>query len=221
MNDTDLLIARLATGARPVTPLASPGRRTLRWVMVMAPLVAAMVLLHGPRPHLAQVMAQPAAALEWAGSVLTAVLAAFAAFQVSVPGRSPSWAWLPAPAAVLWLGGVGLGCASDAARMGVAAFAWEADVSECARAIVLASLPIALAMLWLVRYAASVRPTPTAALALLSAAALSSAAVGLIHAGETAWMVMVWHVGAVAVMSAAGIVFGRSVLAALSKLQLR
>ncbi|GAB6196002.1 NrsF family protein [Lysobacter xanthus] len=221
MNDTDRLIERLAEGARPVHPLQSPLRRTAQWAAVMGLLVALIVTLHGPRPGLMHAMMVPGTGLEWLGSVATACLAAFAAFQVSVPGRSPMWAWLPVPGIVLWLGGLVIGCVSDAVHMGSAAFAWQGHVAECGHAIAMSSIPIGLAMLWMTRYAATSRPTPTATLAALSAAALSSAAVSLIHLGETSWMQFVWHVGAVALVALAGLVGGRHVLAALNRIGVR
>jgi hypothetical protein len=192
-----------------VKRLASPLRRTFFWVVMAAIIVVGIVVVHGPRPDWLQALSVPSAAIEWGASVLTGLLAAYAAFQVSVPGRSPSWAWLPLPAALLWLSGIGLGCLVDFRSMGAAAFAFEGGSWECAWAISLTSLPLVLLLLLMVRHAGVVRPGPTALLTALSAAALSAAGVSLIHKGENALMVLLWHAGAVLVLSAGSWLLGR------------
>jgi hypothetical protein len=113
------------------------------------------------------------------------------------------------PAAVLWLGGIGLGCLRDFAQQGAAAFAFEGASWECAGAITLTSVPLGLMLLLMVRHAGVVRPGPTAMLTALSAAALSAAGVSLIHQGENALMVLLWHAGAVLVLSSTSWLFGR------------
>jgi len=209
MTDTRSLIDQLAARAKPVKPLSSPMRRTVWWALMALAIVAGITVSYGARPGWLQDLAVPSAGIEWVASVLTGLLAAYAAFQVSVPGRSPSWAWLPLPAALLWLAGLGLGCLRDVARLGRDAFAFQGASWECAWAITLTSLPLGMLMLLMVRHAGVVRPAPTAMLTVLSAAALSSAGVSLIHEGETALMLLVWHVGAVALLSALSSVFGR------------
>ena len=54
---------------------------------------------------------------------------------------------------------------------------------------------------------------PTAMLVALSAAALSAAGVSLYHGGETALMVLLWHLGAVVVLSLLCLLFGRPLFA--------
>lgn len=215
MNRTSQLIESLAARAAPVRPLSSPLRRTVGWLAFAAALIAVIVALHGLRAGMDAVLATPSGAIELIASAATGISAAYATFQVSVPGRSRHWAWLPAPFLALWLGGLGLGCLADAARMGGQAFAFESQVRECAFAILLMSLPLALGMLLMVRHAGVVRPRASAWLAMLSAAALASLGVGLIHDGETAWMVVVWHVGAVALLSLGCLALGRPLFASI------
>ena len=75
------------------------------------------------------------------------------------------------------------------------------------------SVPLGLLMQVMVRHAGVVRPAPTAMLVALSAAALSAAGVGLYHGGETALMVLLWHLGAVVVLSLLCLLFGRPLFA--------
>lgn len=206
MIDTQAVIDQLTSRAQPVRRLTSPLRRTLLWALLAAVVIAVLVAHYGLRPGFA---ASAPRAIEWVGSVLTALLAAYAVFQISVPGRSPSWAWLPLPAMGLWLGGLGWGCARELLHSGTAALAFQAASWECAQAITLISLPLGAILLLMVRHAGVVRPAPTAMLAALGAAAMAAAGVSLFHEGESALMVLVWHLGAVTVLSLLCWLFGR------------
>lgn len=209
MNDTDSLIDQLARRAKPVRPLASPLLRTFAWAVAAIALVALVAASMGWRPGLSTQMAQAPKLLEWIASLLTGLLAAYAVFQISVPGRSPSWAWLPALPLAVWLASIGWGCLADFNQMGWAAFAYESHSSECARAITAVSIPLGITLLVMVRHAGAVKPAPTAMLATLSAAAMASAGVSLVHEGETSLMVLLWHLGVVALLSLASLAMGR------------
>jgi hypothetical protein len=213
MTDTQQLIERLAGRAQPVTPIGSPLRRTLVWALLAAAVIALVSTSFGVRPHLWKTMTTSGDAIEFIGSVLTGLFAAYAAFQVSVPGRSGSWAWLPLLPLAVWLSGIGVGCAGDFEAMGLAAFDFQTHSGECARAIVVMSLPLGLLMVLMVRHAGVVRPGPTAMLAALSAAALSSAGVSLFHHGETSLMSLFWHGGIVALLSLASLAAGERLFA--------
>jgi len=215
MTDTDRLIERLASQARPVAPIASPLRRTAWWALFAGALVAIASTSWGTHEHALRTLSDPGEAIEWIGSVLTGLCAAYAAFQISVPGRSGSWAWLPVLPLALWLSGIGVGCIEDYATLGIAAFGFQTHSGECARAIVLMSLPLGLAMALMVRHAGVVRPGPTLMLAALSAAALSSAGVSLFHNGETSLMSLLWHGGVVAVLALASLASGEKLFALL------
>jgi hypothetical protein len=209
MTDTNNLIDQLAARAMPVKQLASPLRRTLLWVALATGIVLAFVLKHGARPGWLHTLADPDTAIEWFSSVLTGMLAAYALFQISVPGRSRSWIWLPLPFAILWLAGIGMGCMHDFAQMGRPAFAYNGASSECAWMIMMASVPLGLVLLLMVRHAGVVCPARAAMLAALSTAAFASAGVSLFHHGETALMSLLWHVGAVVLLSGLSWLSGR------------
>ena len=209
MDDTERLIDRLASAAGPVKPLASPLLRTMLWLALASAVMAILIVAFGAHPRFSQVLANPSSTLEWIASLLTGVLAAYSVFQISVPGRSPSWAWLPLPTAMLWLASIGFGCLHDFGLQGRGAFAFEMESWECAGAITMMSLPLGLVMLVMVRHAGVVRPGPAALLMALSAAAMSAAGVSLIHEGENALMVLFWHAGAVLVLSSLSWVMGR------------
>lgn len=209
MNDTDSLIDQLAKRAKPVRPLASPLLRTLAWTVAAAALVAMVAASMGMHPGLSAQMVQAPKLAEWIASLLTGLLAAYAVFQISVPGRSPSWAWLPVLPLAVWLASLGWGCLADFNTMGWTAFAYESHSGECARAITAISIPLGITLLVMVRHAGAVKPAPTAMLAALSAAAMASAGVSLVHQGDTSLMVLLWHVGVVALLSLASLAMGK------------
>lgn len=209
MTETRHLIDQLAARAEPVRPLTSPLRRTLAWSALAAVMIGMIVWVYGVRAGLAADLSRPPVLVEWIASILTGLTAAYAVFQISVPGRSLRWMWLPLPPLLLWLGGLGWGCLHDRARLGADAFLVELVSSECTVAITMTSIPLGLLMLVMVRHAGVVRPAQTAMLVALSAAALSAAGVSLYHGGETALMVLLWHVGAVVVLSLACLLLGR------------
>ena len=214
MTDTAHVIEQLSARAVPVRRMSSPLRRTLVWLAAALLVTVVMVYTQSGGEGLARVLASPDATREWLASLLTGVLASYAVFQVSVPGRDPRWAWLPLPAALLWLASIGWGCMNEVARDGFAALAFHSGPMECLRAISMTSIPLGLVLLLLVRHAGVVRPRPTALLAMLSAAALSSSAVSLIHdGGESSLMVLIWHIGAVAVLSLASLLCARRLFA--------
>ena len=179
------------------------------WLALASAVMAILIVGFGAHPRFSQVLANPSSTLEWIASLLTGVLAAYSVFQISVPGRSPSWAWLPLPTAMLWLASIGFGCLHDFGLQGRGAFAFEMESWECAGAITMMSLPLGLVMLLMVRHAGVVRPGPAALLMALSAAAMSAAGVSLIHEGENALMVLFWHAGAVLVLSSLSWLMGR------------
>jgi hypothetical protein len=213
MTDTDQIIEQLVQRAGPVRRLATPLRRTTTWALLAAVLIAMITTAYGLRPGLLAELSSPPAAMEWIASVLTGLLAAYAVFQISIPGRPLTWMWLPVPTLLLWLAGLGLGCMDDYARMGPEALLFEMTSSDCAVAITATSIPLGLVMLVMVRHAGVTRPAPAAMLAGLSSAALSAAGVTLYHSGESALMVLVWHFGAVIVLSLLALAFGRPLFA--------
>jgi hypothetical protein len=203
MPTTPQLIDRLVAQSGPVIPLGPPLKRALAWMALATAIVAGVVLLHGLRPDLAAQLSRPTVAAEWAASLLTGILAAIATFQISLPDRSPRWLLLPLPALAFWLATLGLGCLADWFRLGPSALALATSWS-CVQAILTTSLPLGLTLLVMVRHAGLVRPGATAFVGGLGVAAFSAAGLSLFHHLDTALMVLVWHIGAVALVAGAG-----------------
>lgn len=205
---TEDLIARLAADAQPVRPLRPPMLRAMLWLAIAVLVIAAVVMAIGMRPDFMEEMGETHYQLEWAGAMLTGILAAIAAFHVSLPDRGRAWALLPLPGLALWLFSIGYGCMTDWVRLGPEGFTFGISFF-CFRSILLISLPLSVALLAMLRLAGPVRPVATIASGMLAASALSACAVDMFHGDEATLMVLLWHGGAVALLVGLGTLFNR------------
>jgi hypothetical protein len=209
---TDDLIAQLADSLTPVRRVAPPWRAALAWLALAVLLVGAAVAWAGFRHDLAVRLMVPEERINLVAAALTGVAAAFAAFQLAMPDRSARWALLPLPFAVLWLSGLGWGCLRDLVQNGWPALSTSFD---CMGFILSFGLPLTAAMLWMARHAAPIRPAPVAALGGLAAAAISSVGLSLVHHLDAAAMVLIWHGGSIAIVTAAAWLWGPSAMRAV------
>jgi hypothetical protein len=206
---TDDLIARLSQDLRPVKPLAPPLWRAAGWIALALVVVAGFVAVSGPRHDLMERLARPHEAAQLIFAVLTGVLAAVAAFELSLPDRSRHWALLPLPAAAAWIGSLGMGCLADVAREGPQALVLGTSWG-CFRFIVMMGVPLTLSLVWMLRHAGPIRPVPVAALGGLAGAALASFGLSLFHHLDAAAMVLAWHGGTTLVVVLGFLAFGRA-----------
>jgi hypothetical protein len=205
---TEDLIARLAQEAKPVRRMASPARLTAGWLLMSAPVLAAVVLMMGPRPHLVALLAQPRFALAEGLAVLTTIVSAYAAFCAGRPDE-PGWKLaLPILAFVAWLGELGRQCFVLSVQTHGAALVLHADWM-CIPVIAVTSLVPAVAIVWLLRRSALFRATEASLCATLAATAAAEAVLPLFHTADTMMMVLVWQMGSVALLTALGALAAR------------
>ncbi|MBN9564428.1 MAG: DUF1109 family protein [Alphaproteobacteria bacterium] len=179
------LIGELAGALRPVRRLPPPWQRAAWWVGLVVLIGLGLVALAGFDIVRHRLGSSPDAWLAVLGSVLTAPLAAFAAFQTSVPGRSPRWALLPLPSALLWMAASGVGCLrSWLVPPPPASLAIEPR--SCLVFIVCVSLPLAVALVLMLRRACPLRPGLTATLGGLASAAAAATLLNLFHPFDVA-----------------------------------
>lgn len=200
-TDTEELIARIVADARPVRRLAAPWTRAALWLLLSLPFVAAVVLWHGSLPGLARLAADPRFLVEMAATALTAALAAAAAFAAVVPGAKRGWLLAPLVPLAVWLGAVGQGCVADWRELGPAGLALRIDWG-CFVPMVAVGLVPAAAMVAMLRHGAPVAPRLALALSGVAVAALANLGLQLFHVADVSLMVLVWHLGAVALLSA-------------------
>ncbi len=171
--------------------------RACAWLAVVA-AVAAVLAGRADLPAVAARIASFADMwLAVVGSVSTAALAAVAACVVSVPGRSRRWAWLPLPAAALWLGASGLGCLRATAILVVHPATLHQAMTACLPFIlefsVLLSVPLAVLLWW----ARPLRPGLVAGLGGLAVAAASASLLWFFHPFDASAEDLLVHVAAV------------------------
>lgn len=208
MIKTPDLIASLATNLTPVRRLRPPMRRAARWLVLAAFVLTLLAISQGLRPDLAQKLQQPAFAVSMAASLLTGVLAAIAAFLVSLPDRSRLWLLLPVPALCVWLFNIGYQCLVQWISIGPDGVSLG-EAARCFATLVLTSLPLSLSMLVMLRYAAPLRPTAVTLMGSLAVAAITATALSLFHALDATVMILMWNVGTAALFVGLGGLFGR------------
>lgn len=199
MDRTSRLIAQLSRELRPVRRLLNPDARALLWIVSVFSTLGIYAGLHGLRPDIGEVFAQPAFTTEWIAALLTGVSAATAAFHLSVPGCSKRWIYIPVPATVVWVLTFVRGIFLETMSLG-----WdEVRIPEswsCVRFIGITSILLSVLMLWLLRHASYSRKSEIVVFSILSVAAMASANQDLFHSLHRAVSVLVWHGGTIFVL---------------------
>jgi len=202
------LIASLAANATPVRRLRPPVIRAAWWLLLAAVVLTLLAVNQGIRPDLVQRLQEPAFAVSMAAALLTGVLAAIAAFLVSLPDRSRLWLLLPVPALIIWLSNVGYQCLTQWVAIGPDGVGLG-EAARCFATLVLTSLPLSLAMLVMLRYAALLRPTAATFMGSLAVAAITATALSLFHTIDSTVMILMWNFGTAGLFVALAALFGR------------
>ena len=167
------------------------------------------------RPDLAARLQQPWFATGIAAALVTGITAAIASFMASLPDRSRLWLLLPVPALAVWLSGIGYGCFADWVSMGPDGVQFG-ETMRCFATLLLTSVPLSLAMVVMLRYAALLRAKAVTLMGGLAVAAMTSSALLLLHDLDATVMILVWNLGTAAVIAALSGLFGRRLLSWMS-----
>lgn len=209
MTKTPELIDALVECATPVRRLRPPLARAGLWLLLAALVLGLIAIAHGMRPDLVERLRQPDFVVGMLGVLATAILAAVASFRISLPDGSRSWLLLPLPALALWVSTIGYGCLTDWISMepdGV----HLGEAVRCFATLLLTSVPLSIALLVMLRYAALLRPIEVSAMGGLAVAAVTSFALSLFHDLDATVMILMWNLGSAALIAALGSLFGRS-----------
>jgi hypothetical protein len=203
----DNLIQNLASDLKPVRPLPPAGKRALIWLgfVIAAGLILSLVADRAAFMH--RLMVSPDMWMGMLGSTLTAILAAIAAFKLSMPDGPKAWALLPLPAVILWIAASGLGCLRNYVLPDTHVAPMD-ETMECLVIIVALSVPLSLLMFAMLREAFSLLPALTATVAGLAVAAASATLLNLFHPFDAAAVDLLVHAFAVALVIAASRVVG-------------
>jgi len=205
------LIDALAANLAPVRRLRPPVTRAACWLLLAALVLALLAVSQGIRPDLAQRLREPTFILGMSGALLTGVLAAVAAFMLSLPDRSRFCLLLPAPALVLWLSTIGYQCLTNWVSLEPNGI-HLGETTQCFATLVLTSLPLSLAMLVMLRYAAPLRPIAVTLTGSLAVAAITATALSLFHELDATVMILMWNLGVAALFVGLGGAFGEKML---------
>ena len=212
MTKTPELIDTLVECAAPVRRLRPPLMRASIWIILAALVLGLIAIAHGLRPDIAARLQQPIFVLGMIAALATGILAAVASFQISLPDRSRWWLLLPVPALAVWISTIGYGCLTDwvnvrpnGVRMGEAA--------RCFATLLLTSVPLSIAMLVMLRYAALLRPTESSAMGGLAVAAVTAFALSLVHDLDASVMILIWNLGVAVLIAGLACLFGRPMFA--------
>ena len=212
MTKTPDLIDALVEGTTPVRRLRPPLVRAALWLLLTAVVLVLIVTGHGLRPDIAERLRQPVFVLSMIAAITTGILAAVASFQISLPDRSRWWILLPAPALAVWLSTIGYGCLSD----WVSVAPNENRIGEtvrCFATLLLTSVPLSIAMLVMLRYAALLRPTESSAMSGLAIAAITAFSLSLVHDLDASLTILVWNLGVAILIAGLACLFGRRMFA--------
>lgn len=208
MTNTPELIDALVARATPVRRLRPPLLRACGWLLFAGLILALLAAVHGVRSDLAERLQQPAFVVSLVAALATGTLAAAAAFMISLPDRSRWWLLLPTPALVVWVSTIGYGCFADWVSVGPDGFRLGETV-RCFATLLLASIPLTLGMLVMLRYAALLRASAVAVTGGLAVGAMTTAALSLLHELDATAMILVWNAGVVMLIAGLGGIFGR------------
>jgi hypothetical protein len=208
VTKTPDLIDALVECATPVRRLRPPLVRAGLWLVLAAFILVLLAIGHGVRTDLAERLNQPVFAVSIAAALATGILAAVAAFVVSLPDRSQWWLLLPAPALAVWVGTIGYGCLTDWVGIGPDGV-HLGETLRCFATLVLTSVPLAIALAVMLRYAALLRPGAVTLAGALAVAAITSSALSLFHDLDATMMILIWNLGTAALITALGSLFGR------------
>src|SRR5713226_1052363 len=206
-NSYDRLIQALGADLTPVRRLAPPGVRTLIWLTIVGAIALALATVSDVGAMSRRLMAAPDMWLAAIGSLVTAVLAAVAAFQLSLP----AWALLPLPAAVFWVAASGIGCL----RSWLVPETHPASLGEaetCLAFILGISVPLSALLIVMLRQGCPLRPNLTLVIAGLACASAAATLLNFIHPYDATATDLTVHAFAVATVILANAIFGGRLL---------
>jgi hypothetical protein len=193
------LISDLASDLAPVQRLRPPIVRAFTWLAVVAAIAIALAVIANVSALGHRLSAAADMWLSVTGSTLTAILAAIAAFQLSLPDARRIWALLPAPAGLLWIVASGAGCLRTWFLPGTHV-ADSSEARDCLIFIVGLAVPLSGLLIVMLRRAYPLQPELTALVAGLASAAAAATLLNFFHPFDAAATDLAVHVFAVALV---------------------
>lgn len=205
MRSEDLIEVLAIRGDR-VKRLPPISLQSAVWLGMTVVFLALVVLSVGLRPDFGQMIRRLEYQIELLAPLLTAIAACYAAFRAALPD-CPRWVkLLPLAPLTLWLASIGVGCWLTWSRGGNGEAIWVVSW-HCFRNISLTGVLTVAPMMLALRRALPFDPVTIGLLGGLASASLASISLSLYHGFDTSFVLLFWHLSAVAlVISVAGIV---------------
>ena len=211
MTPTPVLIDRLVAAATPVRRLRRPTVRAASWLLLAAAVIGLLIAGQGIRPDFQRCLRDMNFVAGMMGMLLTGICAAVAAFMLSLPDRPRAWALLPLPGLALWLSTLGYQCLTHWVAFDPSGLRWG-ETARCFSTVVMASLPLSALALVMLRYAAPLRTRLAPLAAGVAVSAMTAAAMSLIHDLDASIMILMWNIGAGALIVSVGGALGHRML---------
>lgn len=205
------LIASLSANPKPVRRLRPPLLRACGWLCLAAIVLMLIGVSHGLRPDVSRQLHERVFVIGLVSCALTGALATVAAFLLSLPDRSRLYALLPLPTLLVWVSTISIGCLTHWVSFDPRGM-HMGEAASCFATLILTSLPLSLAMLIMLRYAARLRPIAVTWMGGLAVGALTSTALSLFHDNDATIMILIWNLGVAAMLAGLGRIFGRRML---------
>ena len=208
---TEEFIKLLAADLQPVRPLRPPWARAVLWLGIALAYVTAVVWSKLMMVDPSQVGGDARFMVEQVATLATALTAAIAAFCSIIPGFDRRVLLVPFAPLGFWLASVGHGCVQDWLQLGADGLTIRPDWDCLPMATIIGIVPAA-AIVAMLRKGAPLYPRLTLALAALAVASVANFGLQFAHVRDASIMVLAWHLGAAAVLSALGGWLGERVL---------
>lgn len=207
MVTTKDLITMLAADARPVRPLRPPLLRCAYWLALAAIIVVALGISLGLRPDLTLRFRSSLFTVRVLAALITGILAAVSAFQISMPDRSARWALLSAPAIVVWVLTIGYECLYQWINLDPGRGIADQLLRHVAT-MTLAATPLSLALLLMMYTARPLRFELVALCGALSVGAITATALTLLLPFDATAFVLLCNLGVALFFMGLGWIFG-------------
>lgn len=198
-DDISRLIGDLASDLRPVRRIEAPWLSAFFWALTVLALALILLSVRDHLPWAAPMVADAYTLPGVAAAGLTALFAAFAAFQISLPDRNSAWSFLPLPPFLAWIVINGIGCVAYASTPGALPGEWPGFV-QCLSVLIGLSIPLSLVLILMVRRARPLRPSLVAALGGLAVAGAAQTLLVLVHPHDATLLDLGAHALAVALI---------------------
>lgn len=198
-KNTDDLIERLIADAAPVRRLRPPLIRASLWFFPVVSAVALAAYFFADLDFFIRRASDGKLLTELVATILTGITAAIAAFQLSLPDRSPRWLLLPLAPLAIWIASSGYSCYRQWLAFGADGW-YIGDSANCIMFILVASLPLGASIFFLLRRASPLSPLPVAAMGGLAAAAMAAFALQFFHPFDVTFMDLGVHAAAITIV---------------------